>query len=214
MTNAFTIPDDVTPRDFYQNLLAALFAARSANAAQKGFDTSLRVVVSGDGGGTWTIRLRDGVFSVARGPEANPFVTLSQTRDDWQVTITKGVGQLLARFGDVTPTADPTAALAKAAGGLQMPAISFGAEKLKRLSTTKGSFHFDITGAEGGRTIRCTAVFNETEKPNFVVAIKAEDYRAMAAGTLPPQQAFMQGRIQISGDVPFAMQLGMQFLQP
>ena len=214
MANEFTIPEDITPRDFYQTLLAALFAARGANTALKGFDTSVRVVVEGDGGGTWTIRLRDGAFGVARGPEANPFVTLRQTRDDWQVTITKGIGKLLARMGEVTSTTDTAAALSQAAGGLKMPAITFGAEKLKRLSVTKGSFHFDITGAEGGRTIRCSVLFNETEKPNFVVTIKAEDYRAMAAGTLPPQQAFMQGKIQISGDVPFAMQLGMQFLQP
>ena len=210
----FVIPEDITPRDFYQTLLVNLFAARGANASLKGFDTSVRVVVSGDGGGTWTIRLRDGVFSVARGPEANPFVTLSQTREDWQVTITKGVGKLLARLGEVSSTTDAAAALSQAAGGFKMPAISFGAEKLKRLSTTKGSFHFDITGADDGRTIRLSAAFNETEKPNFVVSIKAEDYRAMSAGTLPPQQAFMQGKIQLSGDVPFAMQLGMQFLQP
>ncbi|MBI3073220.1 MAG: SCP2 sterol-binding domain-containing protein [Deltaproteobacteria bacterium] len=214
MATELTIPEDITPRDFYQSLLANLFSARGPNATLKGFDTSVRAVVSGDGGGTWTIRLRDGAFSVARGPEANPFVTLHQTREDWQVTITKGVGKLLARLGDISSNTDAAAALSQAASGFKMPSITFGPEKLKRLSTTKGSFHFDITGAEGGRTIRLSVVFNETEKPSFAVTIKAEDYRAMSAGTLPPQQAFMQGKIQISGDVPFAMQLGMQFLQP
>jgi putative sterol carrier protein len=45
------------------------------------------------------------------------------------------------------------------------------------------------------------------EKPDVVLTASAEDFIALASGTLAPQQAFMQGKVKAKGNLATALKL-------
>src|SRR5947207_379237 len=98
------IPADITPKAFYEEFLPKVFAENRAKAAQMApgaaqLAGSVRAEVQGDGGGTWTIEFGGGDMKVHQGAVGTPLVTFTQSREDWQVTITQGVGKLLTKLG-------------------------------------------------------------------------------------------------------------------
>jgi hypothetical protein len=206
------IPEDITPKAFYEELIPRVFREHHERAAQavpaaSQIRASLRSEVQGDGGGVWTISFADGVLEVK--PEAlpNPLVTFSQTREDWQVSITKGIGRLVAKLAAGGPMpSGPTP-------GAPRPTLT--PQKIDLLKKARGVMNFDITQYEGTRTIRLKLAFSsavEGKDPTCTVSLTASDYRDMTSGKLPPQQAFMSGKIRITGDMAFAMQLGTMLL--
>jgi putative sterol carrier protein len=70
---------------------------------------------------------------------------------------------------------------------------------------------FDLSGDNGGqywlRIANKTATVGEgkVESPKMTIKGSADDYVAMAQGTLNPMQAFMSGRIKVQGDMALAM---------
>jgi hypothetical protein len=205
---SIVIPEDITPKAFYEELLPRVFrenreraAAAMPTASQ--IRASLRAEVTGEGGGIWTLDFAGGGFEVKAEALPSPLVTFVQTREDWQVSITKGIGRLLARLGSA-PAPAPASP-----GGAPRPGLT--PQKVDRLRTVRGVMNFDLTGYEGNRTIRLKVIFNsatEGKDPTCTVSLTAADYRDITSGKLPPQQAFMGGKIKIAGDMGFAMQLG------
>lgn len=213
-TPTVEIPEDITPKAFYEELLPRVFregkdrAGQVVGPAVSQIRASIRCQVEGEGGGVWTLVFAEGNLEVR--PEAlpDPLVTFVQSRSDWQVSITKGIGRLLARL---------------AAGGSQPPPPSTpGAmrptltpQKIERLRALRGVMNFDLTGYEGDRTIRLKVILNnavEGKDQTCTVSLATSDYREMTAGRLLPQQAFMQGKVRITGDGAFAMMLGSTLL--
>ncbi len=72
---------------------------------------------------------------------------------------------------------------------------------------------FDISGAGGGKwTLRMvegalSLEEGETAPPKMTLSMAATDFVALATGQLNPMAAFMQGRLQIRGDMALAMRL-------
>ena len=200
------IPADITPKAFYEEFLPRVFAENRAKAAQLAPNAAqlagaVRAVVDGDGGGTWTIQFGAGDMLVHAGAVGDALVTFSQTRDDWQVTITQGVGKMLAKLGSA-----PAAATGSGGGKGLTPA------KLERLKMMKGLIKFELTGYEGSRTLRLTITVGAAQDgkdPVCNVSMTANDFQDISAGKLALQQAVMGGKVKLSGPgVPFAMQLG------
>lgn len=73
---------------------------------------------------------------------------------------------------------------------------------------------FKVTGDNGGNwalTIKdknLSVKQEEHPEPTMTMEIGYDDWKAMNTGELNPQQAFMEGRMVISGDMSIAMQLG------
>lgn len=72
---------------------------------------------------------------------------------------------------------------------------------------------FDLSGEGGGQwtlTLKDDGVTVENGKtatPNVTFSMAAQDFIAVANGTLNPVSAFMQGKVRISGDIGLAMRL-------
>ena len=78
---------------------------------------------------------------------------------------------------------------------------------------------FDLSGDNGGQywlkiaNKSATAGEGSVENPKMTIKGTADDYAAMAQGTLNPMQAFMSGRIKIQGDMALAMKFMSLFAQ-
>jgi putative sterol carrier protein len=78
---------------------------------------------------------------------------------------------------------------------------------------------FDLSGENGGQywlkiaNQQATVGEGAVENPKMTIKGSADDYAAMASGTLNPMQAFMSGRIKIQGDMGLAMKFMSLFGQ-
>lgn len=76
-----------------------------------------------------------------------------------------------------------------------------------------GVMFFDLSGEGGGQwtlTLKDEGVTVESGKtatPNVTFSMAAQDFIAIANGTLNPISAFMQGKVRVSGDMGLAMRL-------
>jgi putative sterol carrier protein len=72
---------------------------------------------------------------------------------------------------------------------------------------------FDLTGDNGGQYWikiadgKLDAGEGQAENPKVTLKAAADDWMAVANGTLNPMQAFMSGKIKIQGDMGLALKL-------
>lgn len=82
-----------------------------------------------------------------------------------------------------------------------------------RVQGINGVMLFDLSGEGGGQwtlTLKDEGVKVESGKtatPNTTFSMAAQDFIAIANGTLNPVSAFMQGKVRVSGDMGLAMRL-------
>lgn len=65
---------------------------------------------------------------------------------------------------------------------------------------------FDLKG-DGFIHIEGGSVTNEDRPADCTIILSKDDFEKMAAGTLDPTMAFMQGKLKINGDMAVAMKL-------
>jgi putative sterol carrier protein len=71
----------------------------------------------------------------------------------------------------------------------------------------------DLTGADGGAWLldvanrQCTVTEEKADRADVIVIMDADDFVALYSNKLNPVQAFMSGRIKVSGNVGMVMQL-------
>jgi hypothetical protein len=154
---------------------------------------SVRVIVEGEGGGTWHLNVNGGEMTVTSEPAFPPIMTIYQPRSyfDWAVTMAGDAGLLgpSARNnqGELTRS------------------------RIERLKMLKGLIQFTFTHLPDGSEQSFFLQLGEGERPatpQTVLSIKAEDAQKMARGEINPQVAFMSGIIKVTGDMALAMQFG------
>ncbi len=78
------------------------------------------------------------------------------------------------------------------------------------------TFHLTIAGTPDLGDVTCWIGFNVTappEKPKFTVTIKYDDYEELREKKGNLQQAFMQGKLRMTGDYSLALQIAMTLAQ-
>ncbi len=61
-----------------------------------------------------------------------------------------------------------------------------------------------VDGAGGGNTV----ALNKSEPADCTIAMSAQDFEDLFHGRLHPTAAFMEGKMQVDGDMGLAMKLG------
>jgi hypothetical protein len=154
---------------------------------------TVRIVVEGDGGGTWHLNVNKGAMTVSAEPAFPPVMTVYQPRSyfDWAASLAAEAGL----FGP-------------SARGNQGELTK---SRLDRLRMLKGLLQFTFTQLpDGGEQSFCIH-FGDGERPaaaQTILTMKAEDAQKLARGELNPQMAFMNGMIKVTGDMALAMQFG------
>ena len=196
--------EPVSAREFFEEVLPEDFAAMELPEGAQENAVKLGVQLDGEGGGEWLFSLIDEQLQVEPGSRADAAFSLVQSVEDWR-------GALWERRGG---------AIGRQAGNLFRPgAISSDAapkpELLAPLQQLDGLIRLVVEGGEGGDW-SLGLKLGPGEIPSeasATVSVSADDAAAMESGELDPMQAFMTGRIQVSGDMALVMQFQLILMQ-
>jgi hypothetical protein len=178
-----TLSEDVTPAQFFEQLLPLGFAAQAEAGAP---DATLAYRLTGAGGGEWTVRIAGGAMSVTPGAAAAAQLAFTLSVDDWRDAVLGRNGATLALILPQGRQARPEA----------------GARALQ----LKGTLAQELS-REGAEPFRVELCFNGAAAPRTLIRMKLQDYLDMQAGKLNGQELFMTGRLRVEGDLPFLMQI-------
>ena len=81
------------------------------------------------------------------------------------------------------------------------------------LNGVQGTLRFEIPGFQG-RDFATAVTFQGAAEPQATIRVDADTLDQIRSGALPAPQAFFAGKIQMSGDTAFAMQVGMAAMTP
>ncbi|MBI3304617.1 MAG: SCP2 sterol-binding domain-containing protein [Deltaproteobacteria bacterium] len=198
-------PSPITPETFFTEKVAPQFRRRIDDLRRQILSleqqvqermtaqATVRVVIEGEGSGTWHLNVKGGEMTVTAEPAFPPILTVYQPRSyfDWAVSMATDAGL----FG-------PSARNSQS---------ELTRSRIERLKLLKGLIQFTFTHLpDGGEQSFCIQL-GEGERPaapQTVLSMKAEDAQKMARGEINPQMAFMGGIVKVTGDMALAMQFG------
>jgi SCP-2 sterol transfer family protein len=193
----------VSPAELLERHLPAAFAASARGEAIAGVTVALGVRLDGEQGGEWVLELRDGALQVTRGSREHAAFTYAQSVADWRGAVWEQRGGAVGRavaalFRPDAPEID--AALSFVSG--EIPAV------LEALAPMRGLVRVVVTDASGDWQVALQLGPGEIpEKPTTEVSVSLTDVNQMATGELNPIEAFMAGRIRLTGDMALMLQL-------
>jgi hypothetical protein len=89
---------------------------------------------------------------------------------------------------------------------VKMASSLTGRKQYDVVKNTKGAMDAEID-MPGGWKLPVGLVFNGAQEPAFKLNATLEDVAQMAGGEIDPTQAFMQGKLRITGDIALALAL-------
>lgn len=193
------------PRQWNETLARQEAAAEADDAERRvlegmrGVSTTVRVEVAGEDGGTFFLNVREGAMEP--GDEAREPLLLTVLQDE------RAFQRVAAEAGE--------SALGLL-GGLSGFAGDFKLtrSRLENLRAIGGCLALEVTGDDGF----CFRVhFGDAPvpaTPDTEIRIGPEVYADLREGRLDPQNAFMSGQLDVSGDLQIAMQLALAALSP
>ena len=180
-----TPPDDVTPDQFFEELLPMGFQTQREAGGQVPQDFTMQYLLTGSGGGEWAVTIKEGQLATTKGRH-DAVLTFTMSIDDWRDAV-------LGRNG--------------AAITLLLPQNRPGRpDNSGRVKQMKGTVAQELS-RESGDPFKLEMCFNGAAAPRTVLKMKLVDFVAMAEGKLNGQEAFMTGRLRIEGDMAFMMQV-------
>lgn len=205
----------MTPQQYYTEMVPAQFnrvmaeqqsaaAGGDADAARvldsmKSVNATLRIDVRGEGGGSWFLNVRGGAVTADESADQAPFLTLVQDRSDFEALVAEAGDSPLNLLGG----------LSGLSGAMKLTRL-----RIDNLAGMNGLLQFTLNG-EGGFTLFIHFGSEPLpDEPTAKIGVQAEGYRKLRSGEVDPQQAFMDGTIQVEGDMQLAMQLALAALSP
>jgi hypothetical protein len=185
MAEQVPVADDVTPEQFFEQLLPMGFAAQAPAGGAAPADFTIQFRLTGEGGGEWHAAISNGAMQVRKGSgEANFAVTLGV--GDWRDAV---LGRNGATLGLILPQNRPGRP-----------------DNSARAKALKGTMALELS-RPASEPFRVEMCFNDAAAPRTTLRMTLADYLAMQDGTQNGQQLFMQGRIRVEGDMAFLMQV-------
>lgn len=179
----------------------------------KGAEATIKIVLTGDGGGAWNLNFKNGEISAGEAA-SEPLITITQTIEDWRKTQNGGVGAQFNMFAPPKSSKPEGSSRDKEKEG-RGPRGGLTRGRVEKLKTINGAIRFRITELqEGGEWVLQTKFGTgpAKEQPDCTISVRYPDYEDIASGKMNPQAAFMSGKVRIEGNMGFAMQLGTMIM--
>jgi putative sterol carrier protein len=186
MSEQPTTPADVTPQQFFEELMPAGYRAQREAGIALPADLTVQYHLEGDGGGCWHVRMAGEEITIVAG-EADADLLVRLSVEDWADAVHGRNGADLVL---VVPQGRPG-----------RPDASGRAKMLK------GTVEIELT--REGEPFRARTTFGGADQPRTILRSKIADYVAIQQGRLNGQEAFMTGKVRIEGDMAFMMQVAM-----
>ena len=200
-------PSSIPTAQYLEDWLPRAFAEAGLPPGSDGLDVALGLVLEGEGGGEWVIRIADGGVQVTRGSRAATPVTYVQSVANWRGALFAGaggaVGEGASRFFR------PHALRAAPATATQQLAAAPTPAALAELAKLEGVVRMEVTGGASGDwavAFKLGPGAIPTE-PTATLRMSADDAEALARGELDPMQAFLGGRVEVLGDMTIVLQM-------
>ena len=181
------VSEDVTPQQFFEQLLPMGFAAQHAESSGGAApaDFAIQFTLTGAGGGAWHAHIHDDHMHVHQDTQdANLAVTLSV--DDWRDAVLNRNGATL---------------------GIILPANRPGKpDNSARAKALKGTMALELARADKD-PFKVELCFGGAATPRTLLRMAIADYVGMQDGSQNGQMLFMQGKIKVEGDMGFLMQI-------
>ena len=161
-------------------------------------DATIRVDIL-DEGDSYFMNIQAGRMSAGDKAAHPPFLTLLQTREAFDRLAAEAGDSAMALLGG----------LSGLAGEMKLTQ-----QRIENLSDVNGLLRFTVTGDNGFELLTQFGTDPIPDEPITSIAIDAEAYSELRSGELNPQDAFMNGRIKIEGDMQMAMQLALAAISP
>lgn len=177
----------------------AVEAAKRTLDGMRAVDATLRVEVRGEGGGTFFLNVAGGVLTPGDAPAHPPFLTLVQERPDFERLVAEAGDSALGFLGG----------LSGLAGDMKLTRA-----RLDQLAGVSGSLRFEVSGEGGFSLLTHFGPGAPAEEADASIRVKRRAYEALRSGEINPQDAFLDGSIEVGGDVQLAMQIALAALAP
>jgi SCP-2 sterol transfer family len=177
----------------------AVEAAERLLAGMRGVDATIQVEIEGEGGGRFFLNIAAGRLTPGTAAAYAPFLTLRQDRASFE--------RFAAEVGD------SALGFLGALSGLAQE-MRLTRARVDLLAGLMGSVRFELRGAGGFVLLTQFGGGPPPEAPSTSISVDRDAYRALRAGELNPQDAFLGGQIQVEGDLQLAMQLALAALAP
>ncbi len=176
---------EILPAAYYSETVPEQFRTTLANASPSILqqDTLVAVyTVTGDGGGTYSLRVNNGSVEFIDGalPDPDMFTTISV--EDWRVAYAN------------SPEVDPLVTYVNN-------------KKVSVIKGLEGTVNLELTRSDGNLW-HSTIVFGNQPQPEVTIRMSTDDYAAMMSGDLSGQMAFLTGKLKFEGNLPLLMKIG------
>lgn len=171
-------------------------AARKVLDGMRAVDATVRIEVEGE---AFFLNVRRGAMQAEDAPAGPTLMTVIQDRRAFERVASEAGDSALGLLGGLSGfTGD----------------FKLTRSRLDNLAGIAGCLAFEVTGDEGF-TFRVH--FGDGPVPeaaNTAIRVAPEVYADLREGRLDPQNAFMNGQLDVSGDLQLAMQLALAALSP
>lgn len=211
----------MTPAEFYTGRIPAQFnrtlelqAQRASEeggegeaarifASLKSVDATIRAIVSSapnEPGSTFYLNVTQGRMEANdKSATYPPFLTLCHPIETLDPLVRESGDSVLGFLGG----------LAGIAGDLRLTR-----QRIENLSGLSGSVRFTLIGDNGFSIVTHFGPDPISAEPDCAIEVDGAMYSDLKSGKLPPQEAFMSGKINVEGDMQMAMQLALAAMTP
>ena len=200
-------PSPIPPKQFVEEWLPRAFADAELPPELRDAELQLGLALVGQGGGEWLFDMKGGHLTVTPGTRGDAAFSVVQSVADWRGALWEGRGgaigrQSLALFKPGERPATPARPGQMGAGAPSPAALA----EMRKLN---GMIRMEVTGAEGGDWAVAFRLGPGAipDQATTTVSVAAADAEAMDRGELDPMQAFMSGKLRVTGDMTLMMQM-------
>jgi putative sterol carrier protein len=172
-------------------------------ASLKSVDATIRAIVGptlGQPGDTFYLNVSQGSMEADEKHASHPpFLTLCHDVDTLEPLVRESGDSVLGFLGG----------LAGMQGDLRLTGT-----RIENLAGLTGSVRFTLTGDNGFSIVTHFGPDPIAPEPDCSIEVEGAMYKDLKSGQLPPQEAFMSGKINIAGDMQMAMQLALAAMTP